>query len=246
MRTTGVSLFCLLWVAIASFQCSRDKMDPQEEILNLRAIGVSATPTLAPLLQDITFTFYALTPKGQTVSFATYTDSRMSQPLQPPVLPTTEVVLSKGALDLHQISGAYSMDTPISAAGISADPGYTTLDYGLVLTTSGKREPIFGSVVFFNPSHPAYEWQNHGVSITNLEEGQSVSGQDLELQAKITGRNAEDYRIGWFISSGTIANRRSLLTTSTDMKSGVQTIVVTARGRLSGKFAYAMIDVNVK
>ncbi len=234
----GILAFCL--------QCSREELDRQEDIVNLRAIGVLATPSLASLAPSVNFVFYAMTPKGKTLTFSPYTDPKMRNPLQPGVTPTVDTVTSYGALDLHQISGSYALDPLISAATIPIDPGFSTFDYGLYLTSDGKGESIVGSLVLFHPTHPAYSWQTHNVVITNLKNGQTVSGQNLDLQAKITGRNAEDYRIGWFTSSGSISNRRNISTTSTDMKSGPQTIVVTARGRLTGMFALAVVDVVVE
>lgn len=239
-----ISLFGI--ILAFCLQCSRGQLDRQEDIVNLRAVGVSATPSLSSLAQNVNFVFYAMTPKGKALTFSAYTDPKMKQPLHPAVTPTSDSVTSYGALDLHQLSGSYALDPAISTASIPVDPGFSTFDYGLHLASDGKGESIMGSLVLFRPTHPAYSWQTHTASITNLKNGQTVSGQNVELQATIIGRNAEDYRIGWFTSSGSISNRRNISTTITDMKSGPQTIVVTVRGRLTGMFALAVVDVVVE
>ena len=244
MRIKGFPLFCSFLVVLSSLRCSppKDKAR-QEDIINLRAIGVSVTPSLSMVAQSLSFVFYAVTPKGQSVIFSTYTDPSMRHPLKPPILPTTETVLSRGALDVHQISGSYAIESPLP---IPVDPGFVSYDYGLRLTAAGKQESLMGTFVLFGPSNPAYAWQPHSVSITNLKEGQIITGQNVDLAAAIVGGNKENYRIGWFTSSGTIDNRRAIQTSITSMNTGVQTIIVTARGMLTGIFAMAMVDVTVQ
>ena len=240
-----------MFVLLGVVYCSKEDGEEyqQELITKLRVIGVATDPGILSLHaaeKTVIFTLYALTPKGQTITFDSYTDPKWNKPLSSSVVNSEIIVEEKAGFDLHQIIQTHTLGEQ-AIEEIPEDPGYLSYNYGLQVKTADESEKVMGSLVFFHPKNAAATWTPHKIKITSLTDGQTVNkDQELALEAEIQNRNNESYRLGWFTSSGKIINRRNIKTKITNLTTGKQTIIVTARGMHTGLFAMDTIEIEVE
>lgn len=236
------NLFIILFLLVLS-SCNADSARP-EVVDKLRAIGVKATPYVVSGSTPVTLEVYSLVPLEQTVKQDVYEDDSSVLP----ILPISSV--SGDYTDLSSLriyKATYSGVTlPLEDDLLASNT--MSLRYGMSLSaSSGEEEKVVGNLVL-HPSTSDLLANNATppeVTITGVEDGVSVPSS-FDLNAEISNRNDESFKIGWYTTSGEIKNRRALSTSIEKMEAGAQTIVVTIRSKSTNAFAYKAIDVTVE
>jgi hypothetical protein len=243
-RFPGVFITTALLVAatISLTSCGRDRERP-EKIDKLRAIGVISEPAVVAPGQAFTLTFYAALPPGQTATVTPQKDenARYSLPLEIAMIAGSETYEPRAAFQLFSVR-ATTMAPPLTA--LSTIPAKVwRIRYRLRMNAGDQEEVIVGDVLAARPDAPELAWQPPTLEIIKPQPGGKV-GDDIDLEAKLSKTIDEPTKIGWFVSSGEVKNRRASSTKWEDIDSGPQTLIVTARGSKSRAFAFKVVDVN--
>ncbi len=236
---------------LVNFSCN-DEDDRFETLTKLRTIGVSSTPVFPKastleLEQVVTLDFYATVPLGSDVNVDPYTDPSWSG-VTPVTLTFADAAEPyKDYAKLRRFAGKATFTVPKKEElFFNPKTGYAKIVYGIKLTSGEEVEKVIGSILVYKDD--AGELANYkdtplSVSITTPEK--AATG-DTDLTAA-TGNVAggEGIKIGWFVSTGKVVNRRAKTTTWKDAEKGQQTIIVTGRGVKSGAFSMDIRDVTI-
>ena len=246
MRANRLLLFCLGIYAVTVASCSNDS-DPQERIQKLRALGVSQSPVIAKVGSNVALTFYLAGPKGKTIAASTYTDAAFKYGTNASVtlVDTQTTETNYGPLSVYALRAKFTVtkSTPITAT--IATSGNARLRYGVAFNaTDGDTQTVVGDTLVYSDSAPQQSWVDPTVSITKPV-ADSVSGTTA-IDADIATTNDEGDRVGWFVSSGSVTNRRGHASDWKDASSGDQTLILTVRGAKSGSFAIKARKVTVQ
>jgi hypothetical protein len=234
--------------------CSGDD-ERYEVITKLRGIGVVADPYVTgPSPQGVKevakLKFLALVPPEHQVTSEALADLPSAYSQRAEVTP----VIDSEAYEDHEKFRIFSVDAtmPVPAEDevlIPSDRGFQTFRYGMTLAdpTAGEEEKMVGNLIVFSKDKEELEWKDEPptVSISSLTQNQSVSGE-IELKGAVQNSHGEKFKIGWFVSSGEVKNKRAAETTWSKVASGPQTVVMTARGTRTAAFAWAALDVVVE
>jgi hypothetical protein len=243
----------VLTISLFTVGCQGDN-ERQEKISKLRALGVTVTPFVTELADEggtkiINMEVLAVAPKGETITVESFTDveSKYALPVSTVIKPGSEVYTEKAKFNLFQVTATTQLP---SKAKVTINPkiGFLPVRFALMLQSDSKeQEKIVGDIVTFAPGREELNWLETPplVTITSLSEGDTISSE-VELKAEIVDPNGEEFRIGWYTSSGTIINRKAISTKWKEIESGAQTIIVTARGTKTSSFAWQAIDVIVE
>lgn len=236
----------LLLLALATLSCD-DAADRFEAVGKLRALGVAANPVVGTAASTAALTIYAAVPLGQSVTVEPYVDE--SSKFAPPITLTVEP--GSEAYEEHAEFRVFSLRATLTVppiVPILPEPGFARLRYGITFRAGGEVEKIVGTFLVYPAGDPEIARFGSGfaVDITAPAQGASVTDEEAPMIANIHNPAGEKVRVGWFVSSGKVKNRRARVTKwiTEDVK-GTETVLLTARGLASGAFALKAYDVNV-
>lgn len=247
MNTPGTLAVAL--IALAALACNGGDEEKYEKITKLRALGVAVTPigltpSTAAEAQTVTMTFFVAAPLGAAVTYEPYEDeqARYALPVTLAVDPGSEKQEDYAKFSIHQVNAIFTAP----AAGtvpIPPVPGFARIRYGLRVKSAGEEEVVVGTLVMYPTVETRPAYQPLTVHIDTPIEGATLSSE-APVEAIIENKNGENVKVGWFVSSGELKNRRARKTEWRKIEGGAQTVVVTVRGLKSGAFAYAVRDVT--
>jgi hypothetical protein len=224
-----------------------DDADPQERITKLRALGVEQSPTISKPGDTVSLTFHLAGPKELSLTFESFNDRavyRYGTTTDVTLIDSSAQVEDIGALNRYAIRTQFIIPSdPLVAATIAAK-GYARIRYGLTVRAGSEEEIIVGDTLVFAPGSPQLTWTAPVVAIT--EPTVSEIGTDASISGSIQSTNNERNDIGWFVSSGRVKIRGSIASEWQEAAAGEQTIIFTARGKLSGAFAFKTQKVTVR
>jgi hypothetical protein len=228
--------------------------DRFETVSKLRTIGVSASPVFPAASKvdqpsTVTLDVYAILPLGGDVKVSPYQDPSWTG-VTPVTLSFTEVTEPyKDYAKLRRFLGRATFTVPPADQLLfNPNTGYAKLAYGVTLTSGSEEEKIVGSVLVYPEGREElgyYRDQPFSVAIASPNASAAVSSEVDVTAAPGSAQGGEGVKIGWFVSSGKIINRRAKETSWQEAEKGQQTIIVTARGVRSGAFSLDIRDVTV-
>jgi hypothetical protein len=232
-----------------SISC-QDDTDRPETVSKLRGIGASLNKPAATLGETITVTYYWAGPSGKKIEVKPYVDAASSYGESDEVKITQDQAqeVNYGPLSVYSITAEQSI--PTGSDQLKADMakyGTGRLRHGIkVEDDQGDSEILIGDILVVDAASPLLEFKSElPLILSSLKTDQAVGpGSTVNLSANITPNPGEAARIGWFVSSGKIKNRRARETDWSEFSNGAQTVIVTARGRSSGSFSFKAIKVN--
>lgn len=255
MRAQSIFALAVLFFLAA---CGDDSARP-EVLDKLRVIGVGTAPVAsspAPVgtTLNVTLTIHAVVPLGETVTIGTFDDDK--SPLMYNVPASDITVTQPQASDYTDMDDFRLVKATVTVPVLSEDTfnQFPNSDkgvrvrYGVTVVGAKKTEYVVGSFMTYKAGSTELNWQVPTVDIekpTNLGEV-SIPEKGLEIVGKVNNPNDEDIKMGWFVSSGEIENRRSRTTKWRKPKDGKQTLILTAHGKKSKAFTLKVIEVNVK
>jgi hypothetical protein len=253
LQTRTTRWLCLL-VILLHLQCS-DDANRQETVTKLRAIGVQSnpailTPSSAESPEVATVTVVSLIPKDQTLEFDLYSDRpevNSSIPLEDITIDTASLeYVDLGALNLVTFAASFNIPTVDLFASQLVPQNVLRLGYGFDLQANSSPEKIIGNLLFTKSDQPEALWEQTSINIKQpaIDETFAKSAE-ITLLAEVIDQNDEAIKIGWFVSSGVVEQRRNRETIWTGADPGVQTAVVAVYGRKSRTFAYATTKITV-
>lgn len=237
-----VSLFLLLAVA-----CDGED-DPQERISKLRALGVESNPTVASAetaAGTAELTFYTAVPLGKTVTFEPFADSEATYSLaqEVKVVAGSDTYKDYNAFRVFSVK-ATMVIPPADTLKISSGDS-RRLRYGMRFNSESEEEKVVGDILVFPSGSEQTSWKSPTAEIE--APGDSVNtGSDADLKGKLTKPQNEGIRVGWFVSGGSVKNRRSTSTSWKVPDAGNHTVVLTVHGTQSRGFGIFVKDVQVK
>lgn len=244
--------FALIALLAATLIACDEPDEVFEKVDKLRAFGISTTPLVsepstpaAP--KAFVLTFFVALPKGDTISSAeSFLDgaSRFAPPVLMTVDPASIVVEPHAAFDIASIKASIAVP-PAELTPFAPDAGFARLRYGLRITSGGEEEKIVGTVLVYPPGAPELAW-NATPPATDISApaANAAVGDDEALVGAIANPIGETMRVAWYVSSGTLLNRRARETKWKEPDGGPQTVIFTARGSKSGAFSYKVVDVG--
>ncbi len=237
-----IRMLLLLVVVSGLLGCNDDGERP-EQLLKLRALGVAAQPTvITPSTDSVPsvarLTFYAAVPEGQEVATEVFEDlpAFNSLPLSQLQLDDTTITYTDLAkIRLYEVSGTFVAPTADTLAkGIG---GVLRLRYSVRLTSGDEEEKVVGDVLMVAADSAEAQWTAPVLSFEEPTETSITAGKDNAVKASVTDVNDERVKVGWFVTSGKVENRRARATKWQEPSAGEQTVIVTARGIRSRGFA---------
>jgi hypothetical protein len=247
MKTSGTLAVAL--TALCALACNGGDEEKYEKIDKLRALGVSVTPigltpSTAAEAQTVTMTFFVAAPLDSTVTYEPYEDeqARYALPVTLAVDPGSEKHDDYAKFSIHQVNAVFTAPAADSVP-IPSVPGFARIRYGLRVKSAGEEEVVVGTLVMYPTAETRPAYQPLTVNIETPIEGATI-GSETPVEAIIDNQNGENVKVGWFVSSGELKNRRARKTEWRKVEGGTQTVVVTVRGLKSGAFAYAVRDVT--
>jgi hypothetical protein len=236
--------------------CNEDEDNLPERITKLRAIGVSASPlaVTAPApgaTTQVELTAFAATPKGQTVNASTFLDeaSMYATPIAAAISVDSEALEAKAALDIYSVKATATIG-PLNErqiAQLAIPGGKLVFRYGIRLKSGEESEDIVGNIVAYAPGSAALNYQALAVNISEPTLDATLgTGEGQPLIGDVVKPQSENIKLSWFVSSGKVKNRRARDTKWEPVDTGQQTVILTARGLVSGSFAMKAIDVKIE
>jgi len=244
-----------LLLGILCFGCSDGEEDRQERVTTLRTFGMSSSPLIpAPTTDSANpsraiVTIHAAVPLGATASIAAFQDSGSTGGAFP--VPLTDINVEAGS---EQYTDYNSFRLFTARASIKIPPAIllargefkgAQIRYGLTITSGAEHENVVANIGVFPAGSPESTWENPSAEISSLSEGLAIApSDDIDLIVVPGNEVAEDIKIGWFVSSGEVTNRRAAQTKWKLEDKGPQTVAVSVRGAKSHGFALKVINVT--
>ena len=247
MKPTQSIFSFLVFFGVATLGC-RNEDDPQEKISKLRALGVGSLPTIATTgaaAGAVELTIYAAVPKGKTVAFESFadTEAKFSLPQLVKISDATAAYTEYAAFRLFAVK-ATMVVPPAETLKLQKDQS-ARLRYGIKLTSDDEEEKVVGDVLVFSQGADQASWKAPSAEIESPG-GSVPPGQEVDLKGKITKNQEERIKVGWFVSTGSVKNRRAISTAWESPDAGDQTLILTVRGTESRGFGIQVRDVPVK
>lgn len=244
---------CILALCSTLIACSDDE-ERYEQVAKLRTLGVktnkvASAPSTETTEETISLEFVVSFPNGtiNELSATPFIEENSSTLALPVLVELSDTAISEetvGALTIATITA--NLKVPIF--DFSNTPfKKLSLRYGLeARAETGDKERIVGNYVIYPANSSELLWQAPNIVITapNSENLSGSSADKVTISAELRERQIEEsYRIGWFASGGKIKNRRALNSDWEELAGiGEKTLIVTARGRSSGAFAYQALS----
>lgn len=255
LRCKSILALAMLTSLVA---CGDDSARPEVldklRVLGVGALPIASAPAPAGTTQNVTLTIHAVVPLGETVTVGTFDDEK--SPLMYNV-PASEITVTQPQAgdytdmdDFRLVSATATVPVPSEAVFDlfpNNDKG-VRVRYGLTVIGTKKTEYVVGSFMTYKAGSSELNWQVPTVDIENPtnQEDVTIPEKGLEVVGKVTNPNDEDTKVGWFVSSGEIENRRAYTTKWRKAKDGKQALILTAHGKKSKAFTLKVIEVNVK
>jgi hypothetical protein len=236
-----------LLVFLAMFIGCSGSSDREEAISKLRTLGANATPSYvfqkdAPA-QPVSIDFYLAIPKGHEIT-ASQLDLSNSGTLFFNVVPDLGSITYQEVGDLRVAKITAQGVLPPVVSGIEyRGVSSVTIKYGLTVQDGSEVENIVGSVLIFKDGATV---KNKGLKVSLKPLAEYTAKQESDVSADLVNAGGERFKIGWFVSSGEILNRRALSTKWKPAKSGAQAVIVTARGLDTGEFTMDFKESSVR
>lgn len=232
-----------------------------------------AVPSVAGQVASVSLSFFVVAPLGETVSFENYKDEAGRYAIVTDVSldAATQTSTAYAKFAVHSIKGSVNLptaeeatrtvtkvtlDDPDASRALDDDEGekialnatlgvvpLARIRYGVIARAGRETEKIVGNIPVYAPTPELPTYQNLKINLTTPQ-ANSAFGAKGRIALDLENPNDEKVRIGWFVSSGKVKNRRARDTEWSEVDGGAQTIIATARGMRSGAFEYQVVDVN--
>jgi hypothetical protein len=253
MRT----LILLPGLAIATLltACGGGGGDQQEDINALRTFGIAASPlvttpsatTESPSAVEVTL--YAAVPTGATATLSPYADDGSTEGAT--MIGTSAITVDPSTAQYVEYNNyrLFSEKAKIvmpTAAAFRGGPFVgAQVRYGLTVATATDHEDVIASLALYPAGSPQLAWQSPGIDIAApVADGTVSTASDVDLNASFTNPQNEELKIGWFVTDGTVGNRRASATTWKLSHTGTETVAVTIHGISSRGFALKVVNVT--
>lgn len=239
--------YILFFVLNATLISCSDDAERQETINKLRALGVVQVPTIATPGATVQLTYYLGGPKGLTVTPTPYKDSeffKYGTNADVTLIDSAPAEESVGNMSLYTLRASFVTPATPDVAAVVAANGNARHRYGVDFRTPlGDYETVIADALIYSPTAPQAQWVSHAVDISSPSV--TTIGGSTTIQGEINSSFDEPYKVGWFVSSGKVKVRNAINTEWTEIGSGEQTLIFTARGVKSGAFAIKVLKVTV-
>ena len=252
MRTCGVGVVV---VALMS-SCGRNTAR-QEVIQKLRCLGVLAdplvsTPSAKKGAATVNLLIHVAVPSGGSVSVSPFKDTVQNE--TGVTLSTSDLKVDSGSAKYQEFGGIRLFTVNATAvvptiATFTGNPSSfigATVKYGFRVEAGSSSENMIGTFLVEPEGAAALAWKAPTIDIPAVTDGMSVAKGDVPIAAKVTDTNGEDTKLGWFVTSGQVTDRRSASTTWSADTVGSQTMIVTVHGNQSRGFGLKAVAVVVK
>jgi hypothetical protein len=241
--------FVLFVVACA---CNED-MDRQEVLDRFRGLGSIADPlvsipSVGDIVSEVELTVYLVMPTDQEiVSAEPYEDDGS---VAVPALGKDSVFVDASSIthqDYNEVRVG-SFKATLLVPGAESLPALASLPraqvrYGFVVKSDTDTETIVGNFVVAKPDGEELAWQVPTISVATPETDGVLDPTSMDLEARINNVNDEPLKMGWFVTSGEVSNRRALTTTWKEYDKKDQSIIATVHGKWSRGFSFQVINV---
>lgn len=231
--------------------CSGNEEHP-ETVEKLRAIGVQIDPIMPVANSESalagTVTFFALSNGQESPAFREAPiPSELARfgNLAPRFVANQDPITSSeyGPLRLIRVTGSLTQVSPL-VFSISKRP-IMKIPFSSIIDQGSESEEIVGEVFVADSAANVIDWGKLNATITHPYNASEIGSIDIDLKGEVEKVADEPVKISWFVSSGKVENRRSLLTKWTEIAPGEQVAVLTARGMKSRRFSYQVVTVRV-
>jgi hypothetical protein len=230
-----------------------DPSDRPEVVNKLRSLGVESNPGLivasteaASLTTQLTVTM--MLPLGETISVESFSDEQPRTAYVAEGLAVDQSSIAYQTFNSMQIASfKANFNNPSDAVFLTQGAGkLLRVRYGFLVKAGTEEEKIVGDVLMLAPGEPELSWSAPTALIENPAAGATIPNAEMELSASVNNPNQESIKLGWYVTSGKIDNRRAKTATWKEFASGPQTIVLTVRGKKSRTFSYSVRDFTVE
>jgi len=239
----------LILTLIIITSCGDDE-DRQEVVKKLRGLGLDLEKPIISLseskkLDKIKFTVYALNNNSDKITAKNYNDTLNITPFKSDIEIIKDSQKSEkiGSLTLFSLE-AYILLPEILKKQLNPDllrnlNGVLKIRYGISLKSGSEVEKVVGDLLIVEDSSISLKWQKAKVEIKNPKEKNiDLSSKEIDIQAEITNKNKEDYKIHWFTSGGKIKNFRSTNTKWELPEEGSHSLIIGIYGTKSRMFSF--------
>ena len=253
--------FLMTAAAVIITGCGSRGGAAQEQISGLRTLGVLVDDPLVntPSSSDQNpnqahIVIYAAVPLGITATVKPFVDSGSTEgALQLPI----SAIHINGGTNIYDEHNSFrlmrmpaSIDLPTSNQFMknsrSSSFSGGQISYGFTISTSDTEENTIANLNVFPSEAAQSSWKTAKLTLASPADGSTVSkANTINLTATVSDGVGENEVIGWFVSDGTVSNRRAISTTWKPAHTGPQTIVVVFHGVSSRGFAIVVHDVTV-
>lgn len=221
-----------------------DDSERQEQIQELRALGVEQSPIVAAPGSVVSLTFYLAAPQGLAIKPSPYIDTanRYGSNVSVTLIDAAPSEEKLGNISQYVLRAQYTVPSDAATVAFIAKKGSLRLRYGVGFDDGKRNEVIIGDTLVYSTNAP--NWTAPTISIDQplTTEISSTSG----ISSTIQNTNDETNLVSWFVSSGKVKNRNAKSTEWSEIGSGEQTLIVTTRGKKSGAFAIKTAKVTVR
>jgi hypothetical protein len=240
-----------LWTMVFVLACG-DASDPQELLSgHMRGLGAQNVPLVTePGSQaGVEVTFYVGLPPGETMTqIEPFADDPSPFALTLPpgeisIVPQSQQYQDYGKIRLGTFKAKLSVP---GVSFFSLTGGKGQVRYGVrVVSSGGWEEKILGSYLVYPPGAPELLWKAPVAQINSLP-GTGSKDSSLDIKGIFTDHNNEETKIGWFVTGGSLKNRRALRTVwETPNRSGGEQVILTVRGKKSKSFSLDIKNVQL-
>ena len=243
----------------------------QEVIDGLRVLGTStgnvaiATLSEEKTPQTVEIIVYAAVPLGQTASLEAYDLTASGQNVD---LAASDLTIdpAKFQYDDHSafrllrapitakvpLSSKFAKATDVSAPAQPVEPGTTSstsvggdVNFGLKVSCGDSVITMTSLFAAREAGADELKWTAPQITAMTPQDKASVGQGDVAISMTATAANDTRMNYGWFVSGGSIADRRVQSSTWTPSGAGGYTLVGIVHGRSTRGFDLKVFDVTV-
>ena len=235
-----------------------EEEDRQEVVDKLRGFGISLNKSIFSIdniksTSEIEFTAHVLSNDDKKITAQNYDDSLSKNFF---IIPNIEITETQdpekiGSLYLSKIKAKIAIPQ-IVRDSISEDlldqlNGSAKIRYGISLTNSIRTENMVADFLVVKNDSEGLKWIPPEVSITKPSSSEiTLDTKEIEVEASLSNKNDEDYKIHWFISGGKIENFRAKTSKWELPEKGEHTLIIGVYGTKSRTFAFASKAITIK
>ncbi len=239
---------CLILVLMNCLACQEEN-DPQERLSKLRAIGVELEPMTEVGVANAVAVL--VVPSDQQVTVQPFFDSEFRFGCLARSVTASSVEIERQAAGLQVIRIPFQIDADLSLLECPALAGLdlglpVRVRFGLQITSGTEEETIVGDQLIVPSNLLSGLTGDLDVEILAPAEDGAVPNSKSDLLGVETNPQQQPIKIGWFVSSGSLKNRRDLSTEWDKKAAGENLIVLSLRSRNSLRFSYKIRTVVVQ